>query len=936
VAELRQRTEQAERDRRLVVRLEDLRLRREELLMGRRAQIDGEYQEAFKRAGLDVEQLTVEEVARRIRERDVREEIATALDDWVILRRGLRKDRTAADRLVRVARLADPDPWRNRLRERLGKRGQKEELLALARDRKLDQQPASSLILLSWHLTLSGQTDEALKVMRRAHASYPGDFWVNYEVGFLCSYSRKPPDYVEASRYLQTAQALNPRNPTMWANLGNALERSGKYEEAVAASRRAVELKPDFASGLANLGNALVSQGRVREAIPYLKKAVKRGPKLALAHNCLGRALMVQGKYRDALVHLRAGQKLAPDDPWMLGNLGACLVPIGPAQEAVSTLEKAIEAFRGIGSPPHDMAIAWTNLGSARVGLKQRDKAEAAYREALRYEPTFAGAHYGLGNIYMEEKKYSKSIAAFERALQCQPGYAQARWNLRLVRGLRSIDDEADRPYQEGMRWLQRGQPDKALAALHEARRLSPRSARPHIGLAAVYHKTRDLDRSVNALRDALDIEPRNAMAWARLALNYRDQGRLRDALGAARRAVDVQPGLVLAQEVLGELLLNSGDARGAVSAFEKAVRAGGKDHAHSGLGISLQQAGQMQRSVAPLERAVRLGPKNGMAWFGLARARSAGGDPAGCITAGQKALALGYQHPELHHVLGKALLQTGNVPGAVTAFQAALKLDQGNPEYLVSLGTARLAGGDQEAGITAYRQALATSPGHAPAWFFLAHALTGKGRFDEALRSMETAHELGRHWRGWPYPTAEGVKTVRRYVVLAERLPDVLADKVKPKDARERTELAWVCRLKGLNVAAVRQYELAFKDEPKLADDLSGRFRFHAAVAAARAATGKTEDVPRPGEAARVRLRGQALGWLRDDLKAWQRALETGGARGRAAVLGKMRFWKLTPDLAELREAKALGKLPEGERKEWQKFWADVEALRGRAENNP
>ena len=51
----------------------------------------------------------------------------------------------------------------------------------------------------------------------------------------------------------------------------------------------------------------------------------------------------------------------------------------------------------------------------------------------------------------------------------------------------------------------------------------------------------------------------------------------------------------------------------------------------------------------------------------------------------------------------------------------------------------------------------------------------------------------------------------------------DVLADRAEPADARERAEFAWICRLKGLHAGAVRQYELAFKKEPKLADDLAG-----------------------------------------------------------------------------------------------------------------
>ena len=39
---------------------------------------------------------------------------------------------------------------------------------------------------------------------------------------------------------------------------------------------------------------------------------------------------------------------------------------------------------------------------------------------------------------------------------------------------------------------------------------------------------------------------------------------------------------------------------------------------------------------------------------------------------------------------------------------------------------------------------------------------------------------------------------------------------------------------------------------------------------------------------------------------------------------------WWTDPDLAGVREVKELAKLPEAERKEWQRFWTDVNALRG------
>ncbi len=84
--------------------------------------------------------------------------------------------------------------------------------------------------------------------------------------------------------------------------------------------------------------------------------------------------------------------------------------------------------------------------------------------------------------------------------------------------------------------------------------------------------------------------------------------------------------------------------------------------------------------------------------------------------------------------------------------------------------------------------------------------------------------------------------------------------------------------------------------------------------------------------EAERARCRGLALGWLREHLAFKVRHLAARSPTASADVQGWLRFWLADPDLAGIRDAVALAKLPEAERKEWQALWTDVEALLERA----
>jgi hypothetical protein len=74
--------------------------------------------------------------------------------------------------------------------------------------------------------------------------------------------------------------------------------------------------------------------------------------------------------------------------------------------------------------------------------------------------------------------------------------------------------------------------------------------------------------------------------------------------------------------------------------------------------------------------------------------------------------------------------------------------------------------------------------------------------------------------------------------------------------------------------------------------------------------------------------LRQQALGWLRADLALWGKQVESGTPQQRATVQQSLQHWQNDTDLAGVRDQAALAKLPEAERAEWKKLWADVAKL--------
>jgi serine/threonine-protein kinase len=137
---------------------------------------------------------------------------------------------------------------------------------------------------------------------------------------------------------------------------------------------------------------------------------------------------------------------------------------------------------------------------------------------------------------------------------------------------------------------------------------------------------------------------------------------------------------------------------------------------------------------------------------------------------------------------------------------------------------------------------------------------------------------------------------------------------------------------LKKLYAGAARFYGGALRAAPKLAEDVPGSTRYNAACAAALAGCGLGKDAADSDDAQRARWRRQALQWLRLDLAWCGKALDGAKGQARAQVRARMQHWRSDADFAGVRGKDALARIPDEERKEWERFWAEVDALIRRA----
>ncbi len=235
---------------------------------------DDSYANAFREYGIDVESLEPEEAAELVRGRPIWLELATAVDYWAGQRQ--KAKRPHWQRLIGLARIADPDEWRNQVREAL-ERSDQEALRALAASPKIGELPVQTLSLLGGAIK-DDAANEA--VLRQAQRKYPHDFWINFQLAWTLERAR-PPQLSDAVRFYTAAVALRPQNVPIYMWLGNALFKQGNLHESEAMYRRYVELKPEHAAGHYWLGQIWARQGKVDEALEAFRDTIRRNPRKA-------------------------------------------------------------------------------------------------------------------------------------------------------------------------------------------------------------------------------------------------------------------------------------------------------------------------------------------------------------------------------------------------------------------------------------------------------------------------------------------------------------------------------------------------------------------------------------------------------------------------------------------------------------------------------
>lgn len=269
-------------------------------------------------------------------------------------------------------------------------------------------------MLLAERHQRNGQLAEAEAVLRQIVDSTPDHHAAWHMLGLIAFEVGKLPLSIEL---IVHAVRLNDAVPLYHRNLGELYRRLGRWDEAVAAGKRATGLAPNDLEAHYNLGLALTDMSEWDAAIRAYRRALELNPNHGLSWNNLGAALEKQGDLAGAEAAYARAVALNPAHHEAQNNLGAIYSLQGRLEDACRCFEALIKANPDFIEPhfnlsslktyraddPHLLSLErnfaragdmpapariryWFALGKAREDAGRYDAAFAAYAEGNRLQ----------------------------------------------------------------------------------------------------------------------------------------------------------------------------------------------------------------------------------------------------------------------------------------------------------------------------------------------------------------------------------------------------------------------------------------------------------------------------------------------------------------------------------------------------------------------
>ncbi len=255
----------------------------------------------------------------------------------------------------------------------------------------------------------------------------------------------------EAGDYFDMALAIDPEHVETLINYGIALSRQGDQSAAARYFLRAIDADPNDADAWHNLGLARKRQGRTDEAIRAYREALDRDPVHGEAQNNLAGILYAAGQHDEAIARWRTAAEINPANLPAVINLSTALISRGQYAEAIHLLRASYRIIPESRDLRYRLAaqLATAPDPADRNAPEALNLARSLFEEAPsqpRYTDLAAIAFAAIGDFDQAARLEHRAVQQAERAAD-ETLVRELRYREQMFRaGKQYVQSDASKP----------------------------------------------------------------------------------------------------------------------------------------------------------------------------------------------------------------------------------------------------------------------------------------------------------------------------------------------------------------------------------------------------------------------------------------------------------------------------------------------------------
>jgi tetratricopeptide (TPR) repeat protein len=319
---------------------------------------------------------------------------------------------------------------------------------------------------------------------------------------------------------LWEAAGLAPRDPEIQNRLGEALDKFGAFDGAIAAYRAALQVNADFKKASNNLIVVLVRAGKSDDAIQHARQMLAARPDDADRYFALGLAQSEQD-IDGAIASFRRALELDPRHALASYNLAMALNRSDRTTEAIEQLKRTLTL--------DSRAETHYMLGVIYFHLGDFDNASRQLSTAIDRDARYSQARAMLGAVFKARREWERAERELRRAIALNPDPATYYALAQVL-------------HERGDRGAATTALNEAEQRRHEREQDQEASVLASVGTAKL--DAGDLTSALDLFRHATTVSTRYAPAYYQMGRTLERLGRTREAADAFARAAALNPSL--------------------------------------------------------------------------------------------------------------------------------------------------------------------------------------------------------------------------------------------------------------------------------------------------------------------------------------------------------------------------------------------------------